>query len=231
VRCGVSPDAVAGGRRDCDLARRGYTLEWRGNELFVMGVNEHLDCERCQRLHELVVNAEILISEAEHRIEGHQRLWRFVAADALQRRQHLELERNLIDGLTLLYRHRAICLHELGDSKIPRHIAALSRDQQYELLDKLRHARLSRVIAWLDGLAPTPPLSNVVVDQRERAVRELWEVQKRQLQRTGQPFPDCITDYDKGELDGSKVARTVPAGMLASEPEVMCDTLPSCSRT
>jgi hypothetical protein len=183
------------------IQARGYNFLSLFTGLFVMGVTEHLDRERRERLHELLVNAEILIAEAECRIESHQRLWRFVAADPLQCRLHLELEHSLIEGLTLLYRKRAICLHELGDSKIPRHIAALSCDHQYELLDKLRYARLSRTIAWLDGLAHTAPLRNVIMDQRERAVRELWEVQKRQLQRTGEPFPNSIADGDIGELD------------------------------
>jgi len=80
---------------------------------------------------------------------------------------------------------------------------------------------LSRVIAWLDGLAPTPQLCNVIVDQKERAIRELWEVQKRQLQRTGQPFPDSIADDDIGEFDGSTVTQPAAARTRASQPEVM----------
>ena len=109
-----------------------------------------------------------------------------------------------MESLALLYRHRAIGLHELSDSKILRRIARLSQGREDELLDRAHHAHLWRVIAWLDGLPQASPLRKIIVDQRERAVREQWESQKRQLQRTGQPFPNSSGENDIG-YDGSTV--------------------------
>ena len=56
--------------------------------------------------------------------------------------------------------------------------------------------------------------------QRERAVRELWEVQKRQLQRTERLFSNNIAENDIGEPDDPTVIQTVPPGKPASQPMV-----------
>jgi hypothetical protein len=83
-----------------------------------MGVIEHLHCERRPRLSEFVRECERRILAAERRrIESHQKLWPILAADPYQRRAHMQLERNLLEGLTLLHAQRAIFLHELRGAK------------------------------------------------------------------------------------------------------------------
>jgi hypothetical protein len=135
----------------------------------------------CEHLHQLVIQCEMRITEAEHRIENHHRLWRLIATDGRQRRAHLELDRNLLEGLKLLYTYRTMVLHELHGPIIPH---AYQRDMLLKAdADRLTH--LTSVIEWLDGLAQTTALSSVITDQRDRAVRELWEIRKRQFRRAG----------------------------------------------
>ena len=152
-----------------------------------------------QHLIELVLQAEILIADAERRIERHQKLWRAIAPQACEeRRAHNELERNLLQGLALLYVQRAIALHAMDGSKVPRRLVALSQchldaaSETRAAADGIRHAHLVQIIAWLDRVSHNPLLAGVIADQRERAVRELWDIQRRQLRRTGRPIPDSM---------------------------------------
>jgi hypothetical protein len=156
----------------------------------MMVVGGHLCCERRLRLSEGVRQCEMRIIEAERRIESHQRLWSIIAADRCQRRAHIQLERNLLQGLISLHVHRAILLHELNDAKVPRKVSALAQRPADELspTDSVRYDRLARTIAWLDGLPHTTLLCDVIADQRERALRELFQIEKQQLLRTGRPF-------------------------------------------
>ena len=141
----------------------------------MVGTDDYLDYQRRQQLDELVVQSELRIIEAEHRIEDHLKLWPLVAADCFKRRVHLELERNLLEGLRLLHTWRAMLLHELRGANVPRQSAfSASRPQSGS------QAHLAAVIAWLDEL-PTTRVSEVIAGQRDRANRELWQAQKRQL--------------------------------------------------
>jgi hypothetical protein len=138
-----------------------------------------------QHLHTLVIQCELRITKVERRIENHHRLWRLIAADGRQRRAHLQLDRNLLEGLKLLYTYRAMVDHELHRPIIPRDIVA-SPQYQHDALAKAdadRLAQLIQTIEWLDGLSQTKPLCDVVIEQRDRAVRELWQIQKRQFRR------------------------------------------------
>ena len=65
-----------------------------------------VDRPQPQRLHELIIKVDFLIADAERRIERHQKLGR-VIAEGYGRRAHNELERNLLQGLALLYMHPA----------------------------------------------------------------------------------------------------------------------------
>ena len=137
--------------------------------------------DRRQRLHEAVILYELRITEAERRIENHQKLWPLAAVTSRQRRLHVELERNLLESLKLLHIRRGMALHELRFANTPRPTALYgSADGWSESPARDRQEHLSNIIAWLDAL-PITPISGVIVEQRDRANRELWQIQKRQL--------------------------------------------------
>jgi hypothetical protein len=138
--------------------------------------------DRRQYLHEVVILYELRIAEAERRIENHHKLWPLAAANARQRRIHLELERNLLEGWKLLHIGRAMALHELRFGNTPRPNGSADGWSQSPARDRQEH--LSNVIAWLDAL-PITPISAVIAEQRDRANRELWQIQKRQLWADG----------------------------------------------
>jgi hypothetical protein len=141
----------------------------------MVGDDAYSDCQWRQQLDELVVQSELRIIEAEHRIEDHLKLWPLVAADCFERRVHLDLERNLLEGLKLLHTWRAMLLHELRGKKVPRSTALSTPRSQSG-----SQAHLAAVIAWLDEL-PTTRVSEVIAGQRNRANQELWQIQKQQL--------------------------------------------------
>jgi hypothetical protein len=155
-----------------------------------MDGTQNLPCERRRRLEELVRNCEIRIVEAERRIASHQRLWSTIAANPGQHRAHSHLERNLLEGLMLLHTQRTIALHELSGAKIPRRIADLAQGyaETSAEADAVRHAQLERRLAWLDELPPGASPRHFIAGQRERALRELFDIKNRQLRRTGQPL-------------------------------------------
>ncbi len=134
-------------------------------------------CDWRQRLHELVIRTELRITEAEHRIENHLKIWPLVATNGPQRRAHLELERNLLEGLKLLHTWRAMMLHELRSANLPRPTAHCGSEIASPTL---RRERLLEIIAWLDEL-PITAMSKIIAEQRDRANRELWQIQKRRL--------------------------------------------------
>jgi hypothetical protein len=142
--------------------------------------------DRRQQLEERLFQCEMRIFEAERRIEDHQR--RVIAADGPQRSAHLQLERSLRDGLELLYFYRALHLRELHGSMISPSPFANTQSPQDALGEEAaaRRAQLMETIAWLDELSQTTQLGEVIIGQRERAARELWEIQKRWLRQVGQ---------------------------------------------
>ena len=100
--------------------------------------------DRRQRLHEFVIRCELRITEAELRIENHHKLWSLLAMNGRQRRIHVELERNLLEGLKLLHTWRAMALHELSGTNALRS-TALSGSQHSSSGSQapIRQARLS----------------------------------------------------------------------------------------
>ena len=161
---------------------------WVGRACWALVNNPR--CERWLRLREFVRQCEIRIVAAEHRIDRHQKLWPIIAADPCQRRAHLQLERNLLEGLMLLHAQRAIFLHELNGAQIPRTMAAPAQSHPHELskTDAVRHDCLARTIVWLDCLPHATALCDVIAGQRDRALRELLQIKRQQLLRTGRPF-------------------------------------------
>ena len=141
-----------------------------------MGITGQLSGKRQQNLRALVTEAELRITEAERRIENHHTLWPRAVSRA-QRGDHLKLERNLLEGLRLLHMWRSMLLDQLHGALIPRSVLSESWS---ELEARDRQAYLAEVIAWLDGL-PSTTIAKVISEQRERAFRELWHMQKRQL--------------------------------------------------
>jgi hypothetical protein len=68
-------------------------------------------------------------------------------------------------------------LHELRSANLPRPTAHSGSETDSPTL---RRARLLEIIAWLDEL-PKTTMSKIIAEQRDRANRELWQIQKRRL--------------------------------------------------
>lgn len=67
---------------------------------------------RWERLENLVLQTELRICDAERRVERYHELWRNNCADSRQRHAHIKLEQNLLKGLKLLHKLRAMTLDE-----------------------------------------------------------------------------------------------------------------------
>jgi len=142
---------------------------------------------RWERLENLVLQTELRICDAERRVERHHELWRNNCADSRQRHAHIKLEQNLLKGLKLLHKLRAMTLDELYGDKIPRRLWYNVSSDQVQLL---RLANLQATIAWLDELT-TASMSEVIAGQRQRAANELWHIQKNLLWGT------CVLGQDE----------------------------------
>jgi len=158
-----------------DPPKRYHPGNCSGGKGELMGITVQFPDWR-QHLHELVIEAELRIGEAEHRIENHHKLWPLSAGSCAHRRAHAELEQTLIGSLELLHTWRSMLLHEACGATIPRAPVVSGS----EPTARNRQAHLAEVIAWLDELPPTI-VSNVIAEQRERASQELWQLKKRQL--------------------------------------------------
>jgi hypothetical protein len=150
----------------------------------------HLRCERWLHLSEFVRQCDIRSVATERRIDSHQKLWPIIAADPCQRRAHIQLERNLLEGLVLLHAQRAILLHELNGVKIPRKIAAPAQSHPHELSET---DAVGTIVSRAQSSGPTACrtehrcATSLPINATERS-RELFQIKKQQLLPTGRPF-------------------------------------------